>query len=453
MKQVASILLFFLGMAAAVVAQVPEKEWTVAVYLNGDNDLDQNAVRDQEEMTSVGSSDWLNIVTLIDRQNGSATLNFIEKGHVQVLEEKGQTDMGDYRVLVDFARQAFTRYPARHTLLVIWSHGMGWLDKSTKRGHFKGISPDDQSGNMITTAEIGTALAEIHGFLGRKIDVLAMDSCYMQMAEVAFEVKDHCSFVVASEEREPGSGFPFDKLIGAMGANAGAREVAEIIVGTYMSSYNGGSQGQKAVTLSALDCSRLDEMYSCLDDLARLLMSGSTTLQIQSALTKAQKIDDNNVDLPDLMANLRHEINDPMIGSAIDRLQKTLSETIISSGATPGTAFARAKGLAIYFPAESFLYNMEYNHLPFNQAHLWNDFLIDFYRKVTVPIILADVESGNVSSLLSYAARAGSDETGVRDDLVTRLNFRVFTEGGLPQSTQDIVRGAVEKMHHANAAM
>ena len=58
------------------------KEWTFAVFLNADNNLDEFGVEDQEEMSRVGSNENLNIVTLIDRENGPARINYIEKGKI-----------------------------------------------------------------------------------------------------------------------------------------------------------------------------------------------------------------------------------------------------------------------------------------------------------------------------------------------------------------------------------
>ena len=59
--------LIFAGTSAN--AANAEKEWTLAVFLNADNNLDRFGVADQEEMSKVGSSDFLNIVSLIDREN------------------------------------------------------------------------------------------------------------------------------------------------------------------------------------------------------------------------------------------------------------------------------------------------------------------------------------------------------------------------------------------------
>ena len=90
MKKVSSIIAstaLMISLAAASYAapakkpakKNPVKEWTFAVFLNCDNNLDRFGVEDQEEMARIGSNENLNVVTLIDRERGPAQINYIEK--------------------------------------------------------------------------------------------------------------------------------------------------------------------------------------------------------------------------------------------------------------------------------------------------------------------------------------------------------------------------------------
>jgi hypothetical protein len=82
----------------------------------------------------------------------------------------------------------------------------------------------------------------------------------------------------------------------------------------------------------------------------------------------------------------------------------------------------------------------------FAEMSLWDEFLLDYYKKTTAPMILAAIESGDVSPLLEYSRTATGDNAEVSADLMERLNFRVFSEGGLPPSTQGIVRNVVTQL-------
>ncbi len=63
MKRVTSIalavLLLFTAVSADAAAAKPKravKEWTVAVFLNADNNLDPFGMEDQKEMSKIGST-------------------------------------------------------------------------------------------------------------------------------------------------------------------------------------------------------------------------------------------------------------------------------------------------------------------------------------------------------------------------------------------------------------
>ena len=128
-----------------------EKEWTLAVFLNADNNLDRFGVADQEEMSKVGSSDFLNIVSLIDRENGPAQINYIEKDKINKLKDMGELAMGDYKEFVKFVKFVKENYPAKHYCFSFWNHGSGWKDKNDAASVLKGISYDDSSHNHIST--------------------------------------------------------------------------------------------------------------------------------------------------------------------------------------------------------------------------------------------------------------------------------------------------------------
>lgn len=118
----------------------PLAEWTILVFLNGDNNLEPYALSDFREMARVGSTDRVNIVTQFDR-NGTSTISGIplwsqclrfrvEQGMEPIpqnaLEDLGEMNMGDGAVLADFVRWGMERFPAKRYMLDIWDHGQGW---------------------------------------------------------------------------------------------------------------------------------------------------------------------------------------------------------------------------------------------------------------------------------------------------------------------------------------
>ena len=80
--------------------------WTVMVFLNGDNDLDNHAIADLNSMERVGSSDKVNIIVQHDSLQGPAIRYLIEKDNdplkinSKVLQHLGEINMGDANNLV-----------------------------------------------------------------------------------------------------------------------------------------------------------------------------------------------------------------------------------------------------------------------------------------------------------------------------------------------------------------
>ncbi|HNV69461.1 MAG TPA: clostripain-related cysteine peptidase [Candidatus Ozemobacteraceae bacterium] len=445
MKRVLSIIAVAL-MVAVFVSPVSaaEKEWTWLVFLNADNNLDEFGVTDQNEMAKIGSNDYLNIVSLIDREKGPATLNYIEKDNIVPVADMGEVDMGDYKFLTQWVKDMTVKYPAKHYALIIWNHGSGW--KNNQNQIIKGISYDDSTGNHITTEQLGLAMAEIKAHLGRNLDILSNDACLMQMMEVAYAVKDSCDFFVASEETEPGDGYPYDGILATLKPGMTAAEFVKPWVAAYSASYNGGTQGNSASTQSAIDLSKLNEVKDAIDGFAKAVIAGKYGTQFKDALTKVQKFYyRTNIDLMHLVQILKPVIKDEGFQTAATKLETALGNAIAANGTT-GATMRNAKGLAIYFPATSYSFDAAYAKLAFAADCQWDEMVADYYKKITPPQIIADLENNDVASLRDYVANSGAQNREVSRDLITKLNFRVFAEGGMPAATQEVVKTLVNEL-------
>ncbi len=438
-----AVLFFLVACAVAPVHAAAKKEWTIMVFLNADNNLDPYGVEDMKEMAKIGSSDFANIVVLIDREKGPASLNYIEKGKITLLKEMGEIDMGDYNVLVDFVKNTAAAYPANHYAVIVWNHGSGWKDGNG--AIIKGISYDDESGNHITTNQLTTACRQIKAALGKNLDIFAFDACLMQMAEVAHAMPG-VDYIVASEEVEPGAGWPYDGVLSGLTKTSTPAQFAAHIVKAYAASYNGGSQGSSSTTQSALEMKNYGAFKDAIDGFAKAAMAGNYATQFKDALNKVQKFYyRTNIDLPHFVELLKVSINDVGFQTACDKLLAASAKLIIANGLS-GYSTKNAKGLAIYFPASSYSFSASYNDLAFAQDTLWDEMVQDFYKKTTTTTVVADVENGDLSSLMAYVSTANENNREVSAHLINKLNFRVFAEGGLDHSTQDSVRNLIAEL-------
>ena len=157
------------------------KEWTFMIFMNADNNLDQSAVKDLKEMRAKGgSNEFMDIVVMVDREKGPAATYYVTGGKLELIKDHGEVDMGDYKVYTNFIKSAIKKYPAKHYCSIIWNHGTGWKAIKAAQGMVRGISYDDQSGNHITTAQLGFSLKDIKAALGRKLDLL----CFVEQKHI-----------------------------------------------------------------------------------------------------------------------------------------------------------------------------------------------------------------------------------------------------------------------------
>lgn len=368
-----------------------DASWTFMVYLDGDNDLEGAAITDFLEMSSVGSSAEVNIVTQLDRISdydpiygdwtdtrfGNWTdtrVGLIEQGDEPDLNwgtSIGEVNMGDGDTLSDFIDWAISDYPADNYALVLWDHGGGW----------PGVCSDDSSGgDGLETSEVGDVLSNFD----ENFDFLGIDACLMGMVEFAYEVRDDASVFVASEELIPGSGWDYENLLRDLteDADMDAEELGVIAVNRYGAQFDTGSDN----TLSAIDLTGMNALSANLDQLTGTIMSDATlhdvnrleVVRSQSPTTAFGTTWNNPSGTPEyrdlgaLLSRVTHDssISDSIRNDAEDALD-SYDDLIIHnySGDSRGT------GLSIHFPNQGLDIDSNYNSLAFADETQWDEFL------------------------------------------------------------------------------
>ena len=370
-------------------------EWTVMVYLDSDNNLESAGIDDINEMEIVGSTSEVNIVVQIDRipysvlaENNQGYADDISNSNwtttrryyitqdfdpiqinSQLKSDLGELNMGDPQTLIDFTDWATINYPAKKYLLVIWNHGGGFRSLSLT----KDIAWDDTSGgDKITMPELEYALSAINTQMGKKIDIVGMDACFMAMTEVAYQIKDYVDILVASEESEPFDGWPYDTILGELVGNPpiSSEQLAVDIVDKYIFSYPYGN-----VTQSAIDLSYMDTLTSQLSNLALAIMDDSLTLKskyILASVNSQYYKDPDFIGLYDFCNQLSAYSNSLEVKNIALDIQQTLNYVVIKSGYNGGSV-SGSKGLSIYFPYIA--YHYYYSYTNFSQDTLWDEML------------------------------------------------------------------------------
>jgi len=392
-------------------------QWTIMVYVNGKNNLEEYAFRNFFQMEQVGSNSDVKVVVQLGRMGNYSTKDGAWSGcrrylvghypsdtntiSSPVVSSTSVCDMGDYNNAIDFFTWAKTNYPANHYMAILWNHGSGW-EKS--RARLRGISYDDQTNNHITTPQMASILAA----LGH-IDVYASDACLMQMAEVGYEIKDYVDYIAGSQENEPGEGYQYADFLTAVNASDfSSRAVAKAAVDTYINQYS-VSDG---VTHSYIDVATLPSLVTRINTLASALMSASEHSVVRNA--RSALLDYGSAGDRDLsyFASL---VSSATASSAVQTAALDLSSyttnSVVQYNRTKGSAYADSYGLSIYLPSS---YNVTgYSELAFAQNSVWPSFLNWLFNTVRVDgkITLNGVPQSGVT----VSASGGSSSSAVTD--------------------------------------
>jgi hypothetical protein len=167
----------------------------------------------------------------------------------------------------------------------------------------------------------------------------------MDMTEVAYEIHDSASVMVASEHAEPSAGWPYDKILASLIANPGmnAAQLGSTIVDSYYASYS-----PTGYTMAAIDLTHIGSVVQGLNSLSLAMLSdtGNSSATIKS---------------------LANGLTAAISGTVIDEKN--------------GVKWPDSHGLAIYFPKASADFDSSYNakNIDLANSTSWDEFLISYY--------------------------------------------------------------------------
>ncbi|VVS94368.1 clostripain-related cysteine peptidase [Desulfoluna spongiiphila] len=338
--------------------------WTVMVYLDGDNNLEADALTDFNEMEAAAASPDTRVIVLFDRSSGYtrdqgdwAETRLYEIYHdtdTSAIASKRLTDttwlglygdgddelnMGSAETLRRFIAYGRATYPAEHTALILWDHGSGWAPSASDAAApgTKFIATDETSaGDALSVKEVALALE------GQGVNLLGFDACLMAELEVAWEFQRVARFMVASEGLEPSSGWDYTGFLTCFSqlpsASKSPEALGRCIAETYMESRVGGMD----LGLSVVDLAALSPLGAAVDELASEMTALSTNAVITARYLNAAHYNaDTCVDL--------RQFAEVLGASAETRnaLGEALSDAVIYNEATRPEL---ACGLSIYFP-------------------------------------------------------------------------------------------------------
>jgi len=405
-------------------ASAPERagaEWTMMVFMNAKNNLDDSllygisgkwAQKDMAEMKKVGSTDKVNVLLEYGMSGQGSKRVVVTKDGETLVSADPNGDMGDYKRVIDFVKWAKANHPAKRYMLVLWNHGLGWIDPvmhSPMDGSVptqKGILFDDETKNYVRTRELGEILRQ-----GGYVDVVVQNACLQQMAEVLYEMKDGAGLFIGSEETMLAYGFEYTKLLKFLNAEPAAplNRVGEFFIEWEKDFFAHGAPivgpvsiplSAIAATMSAVNPRPLNELPAYLDAFARAAMKNNEHEAAKYAIENAVRfssLDPKNdktkqiapyVDLYDFAATFS-KVSGFETAQAAERLMKFIKAKLVMNNVglnkdgINGYDYTKVGGIAIGMtmkakklpPALGGLYETKYGDLSLSKASQWDEFV------------------------------------------------------------------------------
>jgi hypothetical protein len=149
-----------------------ERDWTILLYMAGDNgrvfqtkygsyslmaEMTSAGHTDIGEVQKVGTTDKVAVLAQFDTLGDKGTYRLeIRTGRnteEDVVETIPESNTGDPAELAKFIVWGMNRCPAKHTMLVLWNHGLGWKDDDIYQS-VRGMSRSVRSGRKLRQKNI-----------------------------------------------------------------------------------------------------------------------------------------------------------------------------------------------------------------------------------------------------------------------------------------------------------
>ncbi len=436
--------------------------WTVMIYLDGDNDLEDEAIADFLEMAEVDNP-HVNIVVQFDRAAGgdpnfgdwTTTKRFhvthgMEPTAANQVEDIGEANMAAPATLTAFINWARTNYPAQHYALVLWNHGDGWRAPMGANPLFKGICVD--GGDSLLMQELRQALDDATNSGANPIDVISMDACLMGGLEVAYEIKEYARYFAASAELVPGDGCEYQVILDPvyLSATTTPEVWAENVVSAYRDHYDVYNENP---TFMAARTSAVGPLSAAVSDLASVLISNMATERsnIESARASARRYTDEPsssgnpyyeyvIDLYDFCRDLQILSSNTNIENACLAVRQWITDDLLANWWAdldyPGTTFYQ-RCFWIYFPpdytgqyaTDRDNYNGSYLSFLSDPNQRWDEFLNLYLVPKTLALNVVNQAWGAVDidpNLLAYEGGTPVTLTAIPIEGKAFRHWRIF---------------------------
>ena len=299
-----------------------QKEWTIMIYMAGDNNLAVDMAYAMEQIKSVAAAgaDSPNLFVYYDGNSPAIpTLycDFSEPGKPRYVRsykvpnktfqvpKKENENAANPRSILNFVDWCVNKVDvenddgeitfgrrAQKYALIFSGHSLGFQDIGLFKDETSGKSMKmsdfyDMLHGLVSTRKELQEIAQSnnwldddheveHKLLGQKLDILGFDSCVMGMLEVGYQFNAVAKTMIASEGSVPSAGWTYAKILGCLtrehNRNVDARAVAAQFVKEFIHSQDSYTVGGVSVDMAAWDLSRLSRLADAFIGLSEALI-------------------------------------------------------------------------------------------------------------------------------------------------------------------------------------
>ncbi|MNX45044.1 Clostripain precursor [compost metagenome] len=367
-----------LGGDGRVQGQSTGAPWSLLTFFALDNDLDHGTgIVNRLHAASQRAANVAS-VTFYDGAKNNDTIYVYETapGVSAKTANQREADSGTSAALDEFVTFAAKTTPAQRRALSMADHGGGIV---------RGICSDwngPGGKKIIHMNEVAQVLEKT------PVEIMMFDACFMQMAEVGYELRKGAKVLIAAQTTTRGD-FPYENIVKVLDSNpkADSRQIATQLLDVI------AANARYEVAFGAMDITQSEDLARRMGKLSDVLLLKLKDRNAKKAIASAIRgsmayanetspgmtMYNNYRDLLDVMANLS-KVGDAEITAAAQAVTEAAKASIIgerhrNAGFLGGELnLDKASGLAIYAqvdgPVES-----KYLQRAWNRDTRWGDFL------------------------------------------------------------------------------
>ncbi|MBI2299466.1 MAG: hypothetical protein HYU66_11080 [Armatimonadetes bacterium] len=389
------------------------RQWTVLLYLAADNAREAEALATLNALETIGSSDAVTVLALLDRAGGFDTSNgnwtgtrrFVvgQDADPQTVTSSrtsteggtavdlGEQDLADPAILRAFLRFGVQSFPASHYLAVVWGTGGGWRTGVSGRS----VVGDDAGGTSLAVTGLDTALDA-----NQDLDIVVFDAPFLQSLEAAYEARRRCDVIVGTEAGSAALSFPYARWLQRLAANpfVAGPNLARAMVDDTLDA----ATGSRETCASAVATDGLADLADALDAYAGRLRDLGAAAQNSATAVRgeaqrfggADPVFGGYFDLGDLVSRTATAVSDGTLTLRAIAVQSALSNAVLRNGRT-GSSMAAATGLGLYCPDRADYLGpgvggrpatrADYAELALSGATHWDEWLDEFTARMPAP--------------------------------------------------------------------